>query len=86
LENREGKKAYDAIEVMRREVKEDQAALAELEAGWITVMEDVREGEESEEDDSGSGSGSESEGESESVEGESESGSDEDEDEDVIME
>ena len=75
LENQEGKKAYDAIEVMRREVRSDEAALAELEAGWVRVMEDaegIDSGSSEEDGESDERSGSESE--------------DEDEDEDVIME
>jgi len=81
MENGEGKKAYDAVDVMRREVRVDEAALAELEAGWIAVMEDANgevessEGESGSEGDEQGGSGSGSE--------EDEDG---DEDEDVIME
>jgi hypothetical protein len=82
MENGEGKKAYDDVDVMRREVRGDEAAMAELEAGWIAVMEDAN-GEQSSEGESGS----EGEGQSGS-EGEDESGSEseEEEDEDVIME
>jgi len=79
LENGEGKKAYDAVDVMRREVRGDEAALAELEAGWISVMEDANGEVESSEGESGSESGGPSGSESEEDE-------DEDEDEDVVME
>jgi hypothetical protein len=80
MENGEGKKAYDAVDVMRREVRVDEAALAELEAGWIAVMEDANGEVESSEGESGSGSEEEPSG------SESEDDEDEDEDEDVIME
>ena len=76
MENGEGKKAYDAVDVMRREVRVDEAALAELEAGWIAVMEDANGEVESSERESGS----------EEEQSGSEDEEDEDEDEDVIME
>jgi len=77
MENGQGKKAYDAVDVMRREVRVDEAALAELEAGWIAVMEDANGDVESSEGESGSEGGEQSG---------SEEDDDEDEDEDVIME
>jgi hypothetical protein len=74
LQNQEGKKAYDAVDVMRREVRSDSAALAELEAGWIAVMEDGDSaGSVSSEEGSESGSGDGS-------------GSDVEDDEDIVME
>jgi hypothetical protein len=84
MENGEGKKAYDAVDVMRREVRGDEAAMAELEAGWIAVMEDANGEEGSSDGESGSGSEGEGQSDSESEEGDGES--EEEEDEDVIME
>lgn len=83
LENGEGKKAYDAVDVMRREIRSDEAALAELEAGWIAVMEDVG-GEDSESDEEGSEEDDQSMSEGESED--EDEGEDQDEDEDVNME
>jgi hypothetical protein len=47
LDNQHGKDASDAVDVMRREVSRDAAALADLEAGWTELMNDAeKRGEE----------------------------------------
>jgi hypothetical protein len=66
LDHQHGKEASDAVDVMRREVSMDKAALADLDAGWTGLMDAAeqrgQESEEEEEEDGDVEMGGESEG------------------------
>ncbi|KAL1410974.1 U3 snoRNP protein [Vanrija albida] len=80
VEHAKGRAAHDAVGAVLSEVKGDDAAAAELEAGWKEILDEAeREREDVDEDVDMSGSGSEDEEEEEEQEGE-EAGEGEDDD------
>lgn len=84
LDHHHGKEASDAVDVMRREVAKDTAALADLDAGWTELMNAAERWEDEQSDDDDEDTEME-----QSIEGGSASGSEDeaasDEGEDVDM-
>ncbi|TXT13606.1 hypothetical protein VHUM_00973 [Vanrija humicola] len=83
VEHAKGRVAHDAVGAVLSEVKGDDAASGELEAGWKEILDEAeREREEADEDVDMSGSESGSEEEDEEDDEEGEDGSEEEDDDD----